>query len=41
MNIAATGFTQTFRRIPVHVEGQSLDLAARGGYSYSDVPAAI
>ncbi|WP_456846797.1 hypothetical protein [Cellulomonas sp. P5_C6] len=41
MKIAATGFTQTFRRIPVHIEGQSLDLAARGGYSYSERPAPI
>lgn len=40
MKIAATGFTQTFRLIPVHIESQSLDLAARGGYSYSEVPAA-
>lgn len=41
MKVAATGFTQTFRRIPVHIEAQGLDLAARGGYSYSEVPAAI
>lgn len=41
VRIAATGFTQTFRQPPVHMESQVHDLAARGGYSYSEVPASL
>lgn len=41
VRIAATGFTQIFRRPLVHLGSPVLDLAARGGYSYSEVPAPL
>ena len=41
MKLAATGFRQTFRQRPVHTDGQTLGLTARGGYSYNDEPTTL
>ena len=41
LKVAATGFRQTIRRVPILQSGQSLDLGERGGYSYSETPASL
>lgn len=40
IKLAATGFRQTFRHRPVHGYPR-LELAARGGYSFSETPATL
>jgi len=39
--VAGGGFRQTFRRQPIHTDGQTLSLAERGGYSFSETPAVL
>lgn len=39
--VAAAGFTQTFRRPPVHTSTQTLSLAERGGCSFDETPAVL